>query len=161
MRTASGQPISFSYRLVQWKRDSGFVRVLEHETDWWNERSSPQALLGSRTSTPAPHLIGLQHGEDGRLWVYARVASPDWKRRWAPAQSTGYEVVSASIDRHLMFRTVIELIDPETAAVVAQRFLDEYAVDRLPGDRVAIYSEDSDGLPLIAIAAVRLTMTER
>ncbi|MGH7470688.1 MAG: hypothetical protein ACRENP_22295 [Longimicrobiales bacterium] len=141
------------YRLTLWDTTGAIVRVLERRPSWFSE---PTTQSGGPDRPPGPVVSGLAMDEQGLLWVVINVAAPTWRDAWPKISAGTREVPSDAIQREKMYRTIIEVIDPRSARVVARTSLDDYVVAAFPGRKAAIYYTDADGTPHFSIVQLSL-----
>ena len=145
----------FSYRLYLWTEKGGVERILERRPDWF---SSPSEFwLGNASTPPPPRIARIQEDDAGRLWVFLLVAAPTWKEAWARAPRGARDVQASSVDLTRLFRTVVEVIDPAQARLIATAQFSDILVDVLPNNRAAFYGEDTTGEPRLYIATFAIS----
>lgn len=107
------------YRLELWSLSGQRLRVLERKTSWfepWQNHSGDVAR-----DRPPPRLLSLRADADGLLWVLIQIADANYKPLYPPdgREHPMYDVR----DEARISDTVLEVIDPRTARVIAtQRF---------------------------------------
>ena len=145
------------YNVLKWRRDSGFVQVVQRRPRWFPDRS--KLGIGSPREPPPPYLVGLHQDEAGRLWLFTRIAADTWRSAWDGVPKAAVEVRAAQIDQSKLFTAVVEVIDPVLAKVIARRFLGEDVFDVLPSGRVASYKVDANGVGHLVILELTLSGT--
>jgi hypothetical protein len=139
------------YRLAKVSEDGHIDRVLVRESPWFPGRTA--RVIGTPSIAPSPSISGVHEDRDGLLWVSLRVASANWQEAWPRA---GGEIDYRQLDLERLFDSVVEVIDPRTARVVARRQFDEWIVSMSPGARIARLSVDGAGAARILINELRL-----
>jgi hypothetical protein len=80
----------------------------------------------------------MERDDAGLLWIYIRKPRPGWQTAWPSGLGRVAEVRATPELIGRLYDTLVEVIDPRTARVVARRILDEHVVlSLLPGRRVA------------------------
>ncbi len=139
------------YRLSQWDAAGTLERSLERKPEWFVNPAD-----GSAKSMAQPHVRAIREDSAGLLWIFTSTSRPGW-RAALPKMGPGVtEIASRQIMYEKLYRTTVEVIDPRTARVVAQRVLDEWIVAALPDNRAAAYSVDENGTPRISILQLSL-----
>ena len=137
----------FSYRLRLWTPNDG-VRRFERRPEWF--ASTSEFWLGNASTPPPPRIAAIHEDEEGLLWVFVLVASPNWRDAWAN-QSRVREVSGTSVDLPRLFETVVEVIDFQQARVIARTRIREYVVEALAHRRAVLYTENSAGTPHLTV----------
>lgn len=153
------------YHIARWKADGTADASFERKPEWFTgEVSGARAaaelagLAGDpRTTPPKPRTTALKEDADGLVWVFISVAAPTWRDAWPKVAAGTKEVRSRDIAWDKMYRTMIEVIDPTQARVVARRALDSYVFAALPGGRAAIYTIDENGIPRVSVVSLSLS----
>lgn len=142
------------YRLHQWTQDGTIVRSLERRPEWF---SAPSAFgLGGPRTPPPPAVTSIYEDSDGLVWVFVRVAAASWRMAWGDVPADAHEVERNRIVMEKLFATVIEVIDPSTATVVARRFVDDWIVGTPSEQHAAMYSVDANGVAYVSIYRIAL-----
>jgi hypothetical protein len=95
------------------------------------------------------NILDVQEDERGRLWVISRKADPDW--RSSISRTTGVHGASLEVDSYTgYFNTVIDVIDPATASLIATAEWGGYVV-RFVGPNTVAICDDSTGEPRISL----------
>jgi hypothetical protein len=96
-----------------------------------------------------PWVVGIQATSDQRLWVVVLVPSKEWEEKWdARGSRMGFGPE--------MFDSVIEVIDLDSARVVASQRV-PYQVSGFTGNGLLYsYEEDEDNQPRISVFSVSL-----
>jgi hypothetical protein len=143
-----------SYRLHLWTPDGVSMRSLERTPEWFST-TSPMGI-GSPATPPPPAVTAIEEDAAGLVWVFIRVPAESWQEAWSGVPLTAREVSVRDIAFEKLFRTVIEVIDPRRARVVARRFVDKWVVASIPGLRAAMYATNADGVPTVSIVQLLL-----
>ena len=142
------------YRITRWTADGEAVVILQRKPDWFADRGG---RWGSPTTPPSPGIAGVREdSQTGYLWVFLNTPAPTWREAWPPTRPGAMEVSSRSIAREKLYTTTIEVLDPATRTVIATGSLKDMVTNTLPGNRVATYVVDADGIPHINIVALAL-----
>lgn len=146
---------AYAFDLTEWRTDGSIQRALVRRPTWFTEVSS--VGLGNPTTPPPPLIASIQQDSGGLLWVVARVPAATWRNAWPNLAPGTREVLGRQLARELLYSTIIEVIDPATARVVARRSVDRYAVAGLPARRVAYYGVDErTGAETLSVAQLSL-----
>ena len=139
-----------SYRVDQWTPDGRRTLSLERTPSWFSRQAG--YAIGN-PDTPPPSLISaIQEDPSGLLWVFVRVPAATWREAWRRVPEGAREVSLGQIDVEKLFATIIEVIDPRHARVVARARVEAWIVSALSGGRVASYGVDAGGEPRITIS---------
>ena len=142
------------YRLSEWTTDGRLLRVLERNPQWFDETPGPS--LGGPNREPRALITALARDEQGLLWVFISVAAPTWREAWPKLPENAREVSSDAIRHEKLYRTTVEVIDPQQRRLVARTTLNQFLSAAFPGRRAAIYQPDAEGNPRFSI--VRLSL---
>lgn len=116
-------PLAHHYVVSAWSLTGQLEKQLTRTPTWFP--SYDRAWLVSPTVAPMPYVLGLWEAPDGYLWVVARVADPNWKQGLGKAVEVEGRTIYPVDDAQEVYDSVIEVIDPLTARLVAST--------RLPG----------------------------
>jgi hypothetical protein len=133
------------YTIERWSKAGRLTDVLERDAPWF----PPRVNLGPppQEAPPAPRVVSVREDDAGRLWVLISVADANWRRSARKPNASGEYAVRPT-DRDLMFDTVIEVIDPKTARVIATRRIPQEVGSFIgEGTTIATYREDQTGAP--------------
>lgn len=112
--------------------------------------AQPNVQLGS----PVSNIVDIQEDPSGRLWIISRVPDPNW--RSAISTSVGPHGPSYSIDSYTdYFDTIIDVIDPIDAKLIATARWAGYAVRFIDTLTVAVY-DDSSTEPHVSVWVLSL-----
>lgn len=106
----------WNYQFHLWSGPESLDVTFIREADWfppWDE-VLPDEMY--ETIPPPPFFVHISEDSDGRLWTYSQVPDPAWEPR-IPRQPS-YEWGRRTFD------TIVEVIDLESARVIAQGRLD-------------------------------------
>ena len=146
------------YRLSAFDTQLQLVRTLERTPDWWTE--DPDLAIGIPHKTPPhPGVNAVGVDGDGLLWVFLRVAAPTWREAWSRVPIGATEIASRFIDYDKLYLTMVEVIDPATARVIARGTLNLFVIAALTGRRAVAYTYDADGFPEVRIIELDLKGT--
>lgn len=113
---------AFNYDLELFDEEGRLIRTLQRRPDWFPQVSAvPRRPVLVSDPPPYAMINGLQVDESGRLWVLTWIAADEWRdvlsqqRDMAPTSSGFWD-------------TMIEVIDPETARVIARLRIEERAM---------------------------------
>lgn len=141
------------FRIMEWSDDARALRSLVRAPDWF--KGQVPLGIGTPTSPPPPRIVDLQQDADGLLWVIAHRPKRTWQRAW-PTTGNRDHVRANDVRYDQLYETVVEVIDPNAAAVVARRTLPEYVVSLLRGRRAVVYRTSDDGDRTLAIVTIGL-----
>lgn len=143
------------YRIEKWDPRTGrLLRTLVRRPEWFAPWTSLPRGYPDLTR-PVTWLEGVREDEEGRLWVFLRVADADWKAgRAARTSASGNErgmVLPSALHRYV--DTIVEVIDPVRGRVIASGRFGRYYSALLINGRGDVYSsrEISDGLEVLDI----------
>lgn len=112
-------PTHFRWRLEHWDSNGTALRAIERRPDWFIPyvRDVPP----DASHPPEPAIRGLWLGPAGRLWVLGEAADQAWR-----TGLTGHGPGSAEVigDPDKVFDTIIECLDPQSGATIAESRLD-------------------------------------
>jgi hypothetical protein len=106
------------YRIELWSTEGRKLRELRRSVPWF-----PPYLVSrepSRSVPPATLLGDVRQDRDGRLWVRIMVPDANWRRAVRPGGPHGITIA----DDNRYYDTVIEVIDPRRARLLASRRFD-------------------------------------
>lgn len=101
------------YEIEHWTADGRRLRVLTRTVDWFPPREVEMYGEGER---PTPFIRDIRVGPEGNLWVLAIREDPDWRRS---SEMAGYEQPASPARDAKLFDSVVEVIDPASASLVA------------------------------------------
>lgn len=129
--------------------DSAGAVLRRHERvlDWFPPNEPYRGSF--EAARPPARISDLQVGADGRLWVLIRRAHPDWKPT-APATGPSVAVRQANPlpsaeSFNALFEVVLEVLDPDTGALLASRILPGSYRGFVDAEHIAEVVEDDDG----------------
>ena len=124
------------YVVEAWDPENSAVLIrLEGSPDWFTP-GPPQR--GYPLAAPGPSVIqGLEYHE-GLLWITTSVADAEW------AQLSDARPEDGDLDGNKLMDTVIEVVDPDTGALVARAVHDDFLWRT--GDGAFLYGLRQDGL---------------
>jgi hypothetical protein len=142
------------YRLVRWDSSGTARLVLRRNPDWWVVPERPRA---GDTSAVAPD-IGIRRifeDPNGRIWVLSLVPGARWREGWGPRRPDGaYDITGMRFD--LLYDTIIDVINPETARLITSMRTPGYIVDFVSADEILFTTEDDSGIPRAVVRKIRL-----
>lgn len=141
------------YQLTEWTYDGRAIRVLDRRPDWF--RGDGGQGLGNPREPPPARIADTRCADDGLLWVLINTPKASWRNAW-PSRGQAREVRSAEIRFSQLFETIIEVVDPRSAQVVARQRTSEYLFGLLAGNRAAAFRNEADGTPSVAILQLTL-----
>lgn len=107
------------YLIDEWALDDRHLTRLSYRPDAFPRKSPPR----TRDDPPPPTLLALDVDAEGLIWVVMGLADP----RWASAWNEGTTHYDARIDDYnLYYDSVIQVIDPTTGTLVAERKEDPF-----------------------------------
>jgi hypothetical protein len=127
------------------------VREAPWFTPWDNPSPYRQDLV-----KPVPLILGLYQDRDGLIWVFIRVAEMAWQpsRNLDAAAMLRELTMLSNAELEKYTDTVVEVIDPVQARVVASRRFTELL---LPGSEgIALRHFDAGDVPRVAVYELRL-----
>lgn len=130
--------------LEEWSLSGERVRVIDRDLDWFEpwDTVGEGALEGLRFR---PRVAGLGVDGEGRLWVKTYIPLVD------------RESVRSAADYNRVMDTLIEVLDPETGELLAQRRFDPAYIRRVAGrDLWATVRQDTTGYVFVDIWRGRL-----
>jgi hypothetical protein len=145
------------YVLEQWDSAGRRVRQLRREAEWFLPHG--RAGVNGRVK-PNPAINAFWVDANGYLWVVISVASRDWQS--ALVEKTGPQgrrMIGATSDNAL-FDTIIEVIDPANARIVARGSIDRRAIHASGNGLLVFYEESDIGVPRIDVWRPRVVRRE-
>lgn len=132
--------------LEEWSLEGERLRTIDRELDWF----APWDSTDVQRLRFRPRVAGLGIDAEGRLWVKTYVPLLDRQTARSP---TDYDRI---------MDTILEVVDPATGALLAQRRFDEASIRRVGGrDLWATARQDSSGYVLIDVWRARLRPAAR
>ncbi len=147
----------YHYRLGQWSAAGELSAVFERQPSWFAVTPPEMGVAGGPNTPPYSFVRGSIEDGAGRVWTAINVAAPAWKEGWTNVPPGAREVSVGVIDQDKLYRSVVEVIDPQTQRVVARSDVPARIIGVLNGMRAVEYQVDSFGKPHILI--LRLAMT--
>lgn len=142
-------------RFTLWNSDGTAVKSFQRKPEWFPDVDSPG--MGTPAKPPDAMVRAIRGDSSGLVWVVSSLPAPTWKEGWPKLQPGQREVLMKDMSFDKFFRSMVEVIDPNTARVVARRQFDSFVYALLPGNRAAIYRVDDDGFPRIDVVALSVT----
>jgi hypothetical protein len=139
------------YRLQLMGPDGAILKDLARKPPWF-EGESPFGI-GSPEIPPPPGVDALLTDADGRLWTFVHVPRADWASGW-PKLPPGPGPISIStdaLDVEKLWRTTVEVIDPDAGRVLVRGNLDRLVVSVLSDGHIAVYEETGFGIPCLVV----------
>lgn len=141
------------YALELWDASGQLIRTLERDVDWFPPQLRKMEE-GSEPSAPSPRLQAVREDAQGLLWVTILVADSNWR-------DAGELHGRRSIDFKTYYDTMVEVLDPRTGTVLAQKRLPD-AVSGFLGDRLLVAGVgDAAGVPRLGVWRVSLLCPNR
>lgn len=136
-----------SYALSLFDSAGTLLRHLERTVDWFPPNVPIRGALNAER--PPARVSDLSVGADGRLWVLIRRAHPEWK---ATAPAGGPPIAPMAPNRlpssasvNALVEVVLEVLDPDTGALLASRVLPGSYRGFVDAEHLAEVVEDDDG----------------
>ena len=142
------------YRLTRWTADGVAVGSVARTPEWFRGKSP--SSRGSPTTPPPPSIVAIREDSEGLLWVFVNLPRDGWQSAW-PKPTANHEYVVRDIATEKLYRTAIEVIDPDAGRVIARHFIDGYVIAALPDRRAAIYTVDENDMPRVRIVSLALS----
>ncbi len=142
------------YRVSRWSAKGTRLLTFERTASWFATAS--RDWLGNPNTPPPPRIAGIKEDPKGLVWVVTHVASKNWRKGWPRVEAGAREVSVRSIRFDELFSSVVEVIDPQKRTVVARLESERYIVSVLSDGRFAVYSRDSDDVPVITLVRPQL-----
>ncbi len=137
------------YAVELWSLSGEHIKTLTRSPDWFQSATMP----ADARQAPPPRLETPRIDAEGRIWTVAHVPDPAWEDalenvrdrsgRAAPGLREGAQ--SSLLD------SVVEILDPETATLLASLRIDAHVVFISPDGFAASYRQDDLGQPYIDI----------
>jgi hypothetical protein len=141
------------FRLTLWTAAGEKVKVLERDPAWFPPSSD--IFLGSPARPPESTTAGIREDPlTGFIWVFVNMPANTWREAWPAGR--GREVTMRSIGWEKLYDTMVEVIDPTAARVVARGSIPGMTLAVFPDGRVAMYALEADDTPRFNILDVRL-----
>jgi len=125
------------------KHPDGQIRVASTQRNW---RSEP----------PPPVTVSVAEDHRGLLWRLVLIPRPDWQDAYSAVPLNLSEAPASIVKVHVLFRTMIEVLDPSRSRVVARQIVDDYAINMLPGNRVALIRAIKENPTSLSISRLNL-----
>jgi hypothetical protein len=111
------------YRLEEWDRNGELLRVLERHVTWFVPWEG--TAVWEEDGRPRPYLAEVHRDVQGRLWTLVRLPGERWEEGLGPGREFGGRVLGSTVtDRHVLWDTRIEVIDPESGIVLRSQHFD-------------------------------------
>ncbi len=146
------------YRIDLLSRDGTVERMVTREVDWFPRDTTPAGLPW--VERPRPRISALSVGPDGLLWVAITRAHREWTRLAGTDPSRQGPVLPQQLGAvppmHLLFESVLEVLDPETGALVATLEMPARVAGFVAPGIVCGVIESEDGLVTLQLWRVRV-----
>lgn len=153
------------YKVDRWSLSGGRLTLAEsfvRNPSWFKVRSGP--VPAARVTSPPSSIRGIVADSAGLLWVVIRVADQNWRPFEVPEDPDGMGGTYYGFNRHLrktVYDTIVEVIDPTRAVVIARRRLDtDLSTVVGPGYVIEYAAEDND-LGKYHVVRMRIAGMER
>lgn len=149
------------YTLEEWKLSGQKIRELVRDVKWFRPHTNAGIDFAHPEKPPKPGLVDIRRDAAGLLWVAIHVADNNFRRALGPVKGMYGRKVIGPIDNNRYYDTIIEVIDPRTARLVASARFDDSL--RFVGETayVIAYHEDEEGFPYIHASEIRLDDSHR
>ncbi len=138
----------YRYDLELWSSDRKLIRTLFRRPPWFPSPVRGRMRPALDEAQPWPVVTAIRDHADGVLSVAILVADARW--RTAVATTPG-QVHATVTDQRLYQDTIIELLSSDTGEVLAAVRLDEIVVGLLSGSRIAVLTNDANGVRTIEV----------
>jgi hypothetical protein len=149
----------YEYRIEEWSTDGRLHRVLTPRSPWFK----PYQLAGreapgrvSPTKPALPDIWALWTDESGRIWVAARIADTSLSGGFGPPVGVEGGQQYPIVAPELVWNTVIEVIDPSRAVVVARATFPWVIQGWVSDNRVFGIRQSEDGGPIVDVWQLNL-----
>lgn len=143
------------YVIELWSGDGALRHRLIRGPSWF-EPYVRGVIYPSSEEPPNRQFYGLKEDAAGRLWTLVHVPDPRYTEALGtPEPGEGGRRYAPILDYQRLRDTVIEVLDPEQASVIARARIDQYAINWIDDDELATYRE-TNGVPYVDIWRVRL-----
>lgn len=138
------------YVVELWNISGQHLKTLTRSPDWF------QALHeGPSTSPqpPSPRLETPRIDAEGRIWTVSHVPDPEWENALGEARDLHGRTVLGSREgaQSILLDSVIEVIEPQTAMLLASLRIDAHVVFISPEGFAASYRQDDIGQPYLDV----------
>ncbi len=145
-------------QFTRWDRNGVARLSLTRRFDWYTGET--KASIGTPTTPPTPRTGLIREDQEGLVWLFIHTPAPTWKQGWTAKPKrdgggVGYSTKDMAYNH--VFRTYVEVIDPQQARVVARHTIDGYVFEALPDRRAALYEVDITGIPRVRIVSLALS----
>jgi hypothetical protein len=141
------------YNLYQWGVDGTLRDSLQRRPAWFSVESG----LGIRRSAPEPRVQAVDWDAQGLVWVFLSQPTGISFAAAMPKRPAGAsEVRTDQIAFEKLYRTVIEVIDPNAGRVVARTTIQSLLSTVLPDGRAVFYNVTAEGVPYLEFMTLRL-----
>jgi hypothetical protein len=149
----------YEYRIEEWSSDGRLHRVLRPRSSWFTPYQLAVGEAPGRVSPTKPALPdvwAVWTDQMGRIWVAARVADTSPTGAFGPPVQVegGQQYPIAAPER--VWNTVVEVIDPVRARVVARATFPWAVHGWVKGNRVFGIRQTEDGGPVIDVWQLNL-----
>lgn len=149
----------YEYRIEEWSTDGRLHRVLTPRSPWFKPYQLAVGEAPGRVSPtkPAlPDIWALWTDERGRIWVAARIADTNSTGAFGPPVGVegGQQFPIVAPER--IWNTVVEVIDPVRARVVARATFPWVVQGWVSGNRVFGIRQTEDGGPVVDVWQLNL-----
>ena len=138
------------YRIERWARTGLNELTITRNAAWFRPHVMPR--IQDAKSEPEPFIEDLWEDSSGRLWVLVTRSDGQWSRAAGPR----IEGVVTAPDRNLFYDTVVEVIDPNTGALLASRRVDAHLTQFLGDGEAMSFTEDKDGIGRVIVWRLQL-----
>ena len=139
---------TYEYVLELWTIGGEKAKELRRSPQWFP--GVTRAYPPPPNNEPKPFLRSIWHDPAGLLWCFLWIPRPDWS-------AVSNKRLGGEIDWNGLYRTVIEVIDPEAARIVASHYWDGTVLRMLDDGVLAALRQSPEGKYFVDIWQVTLT----
>jgi hypothetical protein len=147
----------YDYRIHTWQSADATPDILVREPSWFAGPSD--GLWGGPARPPSPELRGIASDSLGRLWIVGIIPADTWRDAWAALDDharRGRAETSFQPPYHLLFDSVVEVIDSRTGDLITSVRFPDAAITLLDDLQLVVYREDQDGVPRLMMFRLSL-----
>lgn len=144
-----------AYRMEQWDVRGRLVQSLSRDVSWFRPLA-PGTANYSRDTGPGPTQGSVWQDSAGFVWTRISVTDPNWRSAGQQLGGEGGVAIRSSNDFNGVYDTVIEVIDPGSARLVASQRFPEGMKGFVAGGFAFSAMEDANGIPYVDVWRFRL-----
>lgn len=147
------------YRIDLWRADGVLLRTLTRQPEWFKLAGVPRRGAEERMNAL---MMDIQVDEHGNIWTLTIVPAADWRENAVIGPGPAPDIPSIQSRTGVwadLWDTVVEVIDPQRATVIASTRLQPRLAQFSGPGLVSSYEEDPQGVGQILVYRLMLDST--